>query len=113
MFKRSSFWLGLLLGGLAALGTRQFWLPARSSLRYPLLDLVGDAVVLCDALGAVIDTNIAAQALFGPDPFPYGVAPNQVTLDAFLGWAQAQGDTHRRLSPDDLFAPATLSRVRV
>lgn len=55
----------------------------------------------------------AAQALFGPDPFPYGVAPNQVTLDAFLGWAQAQGVTHRRLSPDDLFAPATLSRVRV
>ena len=55
----------------------------------------------------------AAQALFGPDPFPYGVVPNQVTLDAFLGWAQAQGVTHRRLSPAELFAPATLSQVRV
>ncbi len=55
----------------------------------------------------------AAQALFGPDPFPYGVASNQVTLDAFLGWAQAQGVTHRRLSPAELFAPSTLSRVRV
>ncbi len=55
----------------------------------------------------------AAQALFGRDPFPYGVAANQVTLDAFLGWAQAQGVTHRRLSPAELFAPATLSQVRV
>ena len=55
----------------------------------------------------------AALALMGPDPFPYGVAPNQVTLDAFLGWAQTQGVTHRRLAPNDLFAPSTLSRVRV
>ena len=55
----------------------------------------------------------AAQALLGLDPFPYGVTANQVTLDAFLGWAHAQGVTHRRLAPDELFAPATLSRVRV
>lgn len=55
----------------------------------------------------------AAQALFGPDPFPYGLEPNRVTLDAFLGWAQAQGVTHRRMTPDELFAPETLSRVRV
>lgn len=55
----------------------------------------------------------AAQALFGPDPFPYGLAANQPTLDAFLGWAQAQGVTERRLQPEELFAPQTLSRVRV
>ena len=98
MFKRSSFWLGLLLGGLAALGTRQFWLPARSSLRDPLLDLVGDAVVLCDALGAVIDTNIAAQALFGPDGaglfrlcYPSGqpVPPGQLPVSRVLRTGKA------------------------
>ena len=55
----------------------------------------------------------AAQALFGPDPFPYGLAANLPTLDAFLGWAQAQGVTERRLQPEELFAPQTLSRVRV
>ena len=55
----------------------------------------------------------AAQALMGPDPFPYGAAPNQVTLDAFLGWAHAQGVTHRRMAPEELFAASTLSRVRV
>lgn len=55
----------------------------------------------------------AAQALLGPDPFPYGAVPNQVTLDAFLGWAHAQGVAHRRLVPDELFAPATMRRVRV
>lgn len=32
----------------------------------------------------------AAQALVGPDPFPYGLAANQPTLDALLGWAQAE-----------------------
>ena len=55
----------------------------------------------------------AAQALFGPDPFPYGLEPNRRTLEAFLGWAQVQGVTHRRLSPEELFAPETLTRVRV
>jgi len=55
----------------------------------------------------------AAKALFGADPFPYGVAPNQVTLDAFLGWAHAQGVTAGRLAPEELFAPATLSRTLI
>lgn len=55
----------------------------------------------------------AAQALLGPDPFPYGLEANRVTLEAFLGWAQAQGVTQRRLEPDELFAAQTLSRVRV
>ena len=55
----------------------------------------------------------AAQALLGPDPFPYGLEPNRVTLDAFLRWAQAQGVTGTRLAPEDLFAPETLTRVHV
>jgi len=53
----------------------------------------------------------AAKTLFGADPFPYGVAPNQVTLDAFLGWAHVQGVTARRLAAEELFVPATLSRT--
>jgi len=55
----------------------------------------------------------AAQALFGPDPFPYGLEPNRITLDAFLGWAHSQGVTGRRLAPEDLFAAETLTRVRI
>lgn len=55
----------------------------------------------------------AAQAGIGADPFPYGVAPNQVTPNAFLGWAHAQDVTARRLAPEEPFAPATLSRTLV
>ena len=55
----------------------------------------------------------AAQALFGPDPFPYGLDPNRRTLEAFLAWSHAQGVTHRPLTPEDLFAPETLTRVRI
>lgn len=54
-----------------------------------------------------------AQALFGPDPFPYGLEPNRVTLEAFLRWAHAQGVTRRSMTPEELFAPETLSHVRI
>ena len=53
------------------------------------------------------------QGLFGPDPFPYGLEPNRVTLGAFLRWAHVQGVTPREMAPEELFAPQTLTRVRV
>jgi len=55
----------------------------------------------------------AARAQFGGDPWPYGVEPNRTTLDAFLGWAHAQGVAQRRMQPNELFAPETLTSVRV
>ena len=54
-----------------------------------------------------------AKALFGADPFPYGLEPNRVTLEAFLRWAHVQGVTQRAMVPEELFAPETLTRVRV
>lgn len=54
-----------------------------------------------------------ARALFGSDPWPYGVEPNRVTLDAFLRFAHEQGVCHRRLVPDDLFPPEVSAAVRV
>ena len=54
-----------------------------------------------------------AQALFGADPFPYGLEPNRRTLEAFLAWTHAQGVAHRKLTPEELFAPQTLSRTRI
>ena len=57
----------------------------------------------------------AAQAdrLFGHDFWPYGLEPNYVTLDAFLGYAQEQALCQRRLSPEELFAPTTLASFRI
>jgi len=66
MFKRPPFWLGLLLRALAALGV---WRPRplpRPAALDPLLDLVSDAVLTCNASGAVSGANAAAQRLFGP-----------------------------------------------
>lgn len=54
-----------------------------------------------------------AQELFGEDHWPYGVEGNRTTLEAFLRYAHEQGVCHRLLTPEDLFAPQVLSRVRV
>ncbi|MDR5759640.1 4,5-dihydroxyphthalate decarboxylase [Caballeronia sp. LZ035] len=54
-----------------------------------------------------------ARQLFGGDPWPYGVEPNRVTLDAFLRYAHEQGVCHRRLAPEDLFPIEMSAAVRV
>lgn len=54
-----------------------------------------------------------ARALFGSDPWPYGVVPNRVTLDAFLRFAFEQGVCHRPMQADDLFPPEVAATVRV
>lgn len=55
----------------------------------------------------------AARALFGNDPWPYGVEPNKTTLDTFLGWAYAQGVAQRPMRAEELFAPEIMTSVRV
>jgi 4,5-dihydroxyphthalate decarboxylase len=54
-----------------------------------------------------------ARQLVGPDPWPYGVDANRVTLDAFTRYAHEQGVTVRRLQPEDLFVPQVLGQPRV
>lgn len=49
-----------------------------------------------------------AQAMLGNDFWPYGVAPNRVTLDAFCQYAYEQGVAHRLIRSEELFAPETL-----
>ena len=55
----------------------------------------------------------SSRALFGADIWPYGVAPNRVTLDAFLQYAFEQGVCHRRLAPEELFPREVAERYRV
>lgn len=50
---------------------------------------------------------------FGKDFFPYGIAENRTTLEAFLGWCADQGIARRRLKPEELFAPETSTRFHV
>lgn len=78
------------------------------------------------SLERAIDTNVSrspipwaaaraaeAEQLFGRDFWPYGVEPNRATLEAFLGYVHEQGLCERRLEPEELFAPETLSSFRV
>jgi 4,5-dihydroxyphthalate decarboxylase len=45
----------------------------------------------------------ALRAIVGPDPLPYGIAPNIVTIKALEETAFRQGLTPRRMSADELF----------
>ena len=48
------------------------------------------------------------RALMGDDPFPYGVARNQKTLETLAGYTFKQGLAPRRLSIAEMFCESTL-----
>lgn len=55
----------------------------------------------------------SSRLLFGDGEYwPYGFNPNRRTLETFLAYCHEQGICRRRLTPEELFAPATLSHVR-
>lgn len=43
------------------------------------------------------------RAVFGPDPWPYGIEPNRTTLEAFLQYCHEQGTTDRKVGIEELF----------
>jgi 4,5-dihydroxyphthalate decarboxylase len=54
-----------------------------------------------------------ARELFGADPWPYGIAANRTTLDAFLHYAFEQGICARPLTAEALFPPEVQERFRI
>lgn len=56
-----------------------------------------------------VEDNLArAQALMGPDIWPYGVEKNRHVLEKFLDYHLEQGLSPRRVEVDELFHPATM-----
>jgi 4,5-dihydroxyphthalate decarboxylase len=53
------------------------------------------------------------RSLLGPDPWPYGLDANRVTLESFTRWAHEQGVASRLLRPEELFAPQVLDRYKI
>lgn len=51
--------------------------------------------------------------LMGGDFWPYGLAPNEHTLETFLRYSFEQGLAKRRLKPEELFAPESLESFKV
>lgn len=50
-----------------------------------------------------------AEALMGRDFWPYGLEPNRKTLETFLRYHHEQGLSPRLVTPEEMFAPETLS----
>ncbi|MBM3485106.1 MAG: 4,5-dihydroxyphthalate decarboxylase [Alphaproteobacteria bacterium] len=59
------------------------------------------------------DAAQKTKALVGEDFFPYGIEKNRTTLEAFLRYAHEQGVCHRKVSPEELFAPEVQSVFKV
>lgn len=49
--------------------------------------------------------------MFGDDWWPYGIAPNRVSIEAAARWHHAQGLSDRLLTIEELFADSTLDRA--
>lgn len=49
------------------------------------------------------------RALFGPDPFPYGVRANRATLEQLVTHSHEQGLIPETVPIDELFAPSTVA----
>lgn len=54
-----------------------------------------------------------AVALFGKDFWPYGVAANRTTIEAFARYHHDQGLSARRMSIAELFAASTLEQSKI
>ncbi len=55
----------------------------------------------------------AARAMFGDDPWPFGVEANRATLETFLRHHHAQGLSARRVALDELFHPSTYETATI
>jgi 4,5-dihydroxyphthalate decarboxylase len=60
--------------------------------------------------GLIFGPEYLAQtrAIFGDDPFPYGVKANRPMLQTIIDRSHEQGLTPQRVPVEDLFAPSTL-----
>jgi 4,5-dihydroxyphthalate decarboxylase len=61
----------------------------------------------------VAERHREQRALFGEDPWPYGLEANRATLEAFTQWGFEQGVAARKLDVVEMFAPETRSRFKV
>jgi 4,5-dihydroxyphthalate decarboxylase len=59
---------------------------------------------------AFADEIVQAQ---GPDPYPYGIEESRKTLEAFCRYANDQGVTARKMTPEDLFPPEVRGMPKV
>jgi 4,5-dihydroxyphthalate decarboxylase len=77
---------------------------------YPQLH---EVTALKTSLPWTVNAAEETTALMGDDFWPYGLRPNQTTLQTFLRYSYEQGLAKRLLEPAEAFAPETLDDVLV
>ena len=57
-----------------------------------------------------VNAERTAEMVFGNNGvWPYGIEASRATIEAFLQYCDEQGVTHRKLTPEDLYAPEAMS----
>ena len=59
------------------------------------------------------DAAAKTRAVFGDDFFPYGIAANRITLEAFLQYGYEQGVCHRKVAVEELFPREVQAEFKV
>jgi 4,5-dihydroxyphthalate decarboxylase len=94
------------------------WLPAAllkafEQAKAAALDLINDTSATKVTLPFVEENLKAARELMGEDFWPYGVAPNRKTLEAFLRRHHADGLSSRLLKVEEMFHPSTYESFKI
>jgi len=76
------------------------------------IDEMSELATLSTMLPWLRDDLKRAQAVMGPDVWPYGVPDNRKALDAMLRYSVEQGLSPRQVTIEELFAPGTLGRYQ-
>ena len=77
------------------------------------LTRIGDSTASRIPLPWSHDLLAQSRALFGEDPWPYGIEANRHTLEAFLQYSHEQGVCHRPVTVDELFPEQVGQKFRL
>jgi len=107
-----------LIGVRRTLVERHPWLPAAVLKAFERAKAVAFARLADTSASKVmlpfLDQQLTeAQALLGPDPWPYGVEVNRRCLEYFLAQHHRQGLSDRLVPLSDLFPPSTFETARI
>jgi 4,5-dihydroxyphthalate decarboxylase len=107
-----------LLGVRRALADAHPWLPvalykAFEQAKQLALRQLADPSAPKVSLPFLEEQLVAARALLGDDPWPYGVAANRPTLDAFLRHHHEQGLSARLVTVEELFHASTYEMASI
>jgi 4,5-dihydroxyphthalate decarboxylase len=118
-YKRSGiFPIMHLVGVRRELVQQHPWLPAAllkafDQAKAVALELINDTSATKVTLPFVEENLKAARELMGEDFWPYGIAPNRKTLEAFLRRHHAEGLSSRLVKVEEMFHPSTYESFKI